>query len=179
MEDKSTQKRIKEEIFDWIKTIVIAIAVAYFITNVIIINAEVPTNSMENTIMIGDRLVANRLSYTFNEPKRGDVIVFPFPDDEEKLYVKRIVGLSNELVEIKEGVVYINGVMLEEDYVSSDIVGDTRNSTYLVPEGHLFMMGDNRKDSIDSRFWNNKFLDIEKIDGKVCFRYFPFPKFIK
>lgn len=179
MEDKSTQKRIKEEVFDWIKTIIIAVVVAFFITNVIIINAEVPTNSMEKTIMIGDRLVANRLSYIFTEPKRGDVIVFPFPDNEEKLYVKRIIGLSNELVEIKDGIVYIDGVMLEEEYVSSEIVGETRNSTFLVPEGHLFMMGDNRTYSVDSRFWNNKFLDIDKIEGKVCFRYYPFPKFIK
>lgn len=172
-------KNILKEVADWLITIFVAIVIAYFITHFLIINAQVPSNSMEKTIMTGDRLVANRLSYTFSEPKRGDIIVFPFPDDEEKLFVKRIIGLPGELVEIKDGYVYINGEILEEDYVSSAILDSTKNSIYVVPEGYLFMMGDNRRDSRDSRYWNNTYVDIEKISGKVLFRYYPYPKIIK
>lgn len=168
------KKAIAKEVISWIKTIIVAILVALFITNFIIINAKVPTGSMKNTIMPNDRLIANRLAYTFSEPQRGDIVVFPYPDDESKLFVKRIIGLPNEVVEIVDGNVYIDGELLEEDYVSSQITDSTVNSgPYVVPEGHVFMMGDNRGNSEDSRYWQNTYLDENKILGKVMFRYYP------
>lgn len=85
--------KAKEELVSWIKTIVLAVAIALFINFVIIVNATVPTGSMENTIMAGDRVIASRLSYTFSDPERGDVVIFKYPDDEDVLYVKRIIGL--------------------------------------------------------------------------------------
>lgn len=168
------KKTVAKEAISWIKTIVVAILVALFITNFIIINAEVPTGSMKNTIMPNDRLIANRLAYTFSEPQRGDIVVFPYPDDESKLFVKRIIGLPGEVVEIVDGKVYIDGEPLEEDYVSSEITDGTANSgPYVVPENHVFMMGDNRGNSEDSRYWENTYLDEDKILGKVMFRYYP------
>lgn len=167
------------EIFGWIKTIVLAIVLAYFITNVLIVNAEVPTGSMKTTIMPEDRLIANRLSYIFSDINRGDIIVFPYPDDEETLFVKRVIGLPGEKVDIIDGKVYINDVLLEEDYCSSEIVDETRDSSYVVPDGHLFMLGDNRINSRDSRYWDNTYLDKEKVIGKVLCRYYPNPSFIK
>lgn len=178
MEDN--KKTILAEIFGWIKTIALAVILALFITKVIIVNAEVPTGSMKSTIMPNDRLIANRLAYNFSDVKRGDIIVFPYPDDEERLYVKRVVGLPGETVRIIDGDVYIDGEFLEEVYVSSEIVDDTRNAgPYEVPEGHFFMMGDNRGNSQDSRYWEHTYLEEEKIIGKVLFRYYPMPGLIK
>ncbi len=173
-ENETNKKNVKDEIISWIKTFVVAIVVAVFITQVVIINAVVPTGSMKTTIMPEDRLIAFRLAYMFTDVERGDIVVFPFPDDESKLFVKRVIGLPNEVVEIIEGKVYIDGELLDEEYVSSEIIDSTRNSgPYVVPEGSLFMMGDNRLNSEDSRYWNNKFLEEDKIAGKVLFRYYP------
>ncbi len=172
MEEK--ENSVIKEIFSWIKTIVLAVIVALFITRVIIVNAEVPTGSMKTTIMPGDRLIANRLAYNFSEIKRGDIIVFPYPDDESALFVKRVVGLSGDVIEIIDGEVFINGEKYDEPYVSSEIIDITRNSgPYTVPEGHLFMMGDNRGNSEDSRYWDNTYLDSEKVIGKAMFTYYP------
>ncbi len=172
MEDKKSY--YKKEAISWIKTILFAIFFAYIITHFIIVNAEVPTGSMKSTIMPGDRLIANRLAYTFSDVERGDIVVFPYPDDESVLFVKRVIGLPGDVVEIIEGNVYINGEQLDEPYVSSPIIDSTRNSgPYIVPEGHLFMMGDNRGNSEDSRYWENTYLEEDKIVGKVLFRYYP------
>ncbi len=174
---------ILKEIWSWIKTIIIAVCLALFITNYIIVNARVPTGSMATTIRPDDRLVANRLSYLFNDPSRGDIIVFPFFEEgvEPVLYVKRIVGIPGETIEIIEGDVYINGEKLTETYVSSSPIHDqVYNLGPLdIPEGHYFMMGDNRGDSADSRYWNDKFLSEEHIIGKVLFKYYPVPGLIK
>lgn len=173
-------KNGKSEIFEWIKTIGLALIIAYIITHYIIINAVVPSDSMETTIMTGDRLITNRLAYTFKDPERGDIIVFPYPDDEDVLFVKRVIGLPGETVTIEDGNVYIDGELLEEDYVSSDIIDKTRNSgPYVVPEDSVFVMGDNRLMSKDSRYWENKYVSEDKILGKVLFRYFPLPKIVK
>lgn len=177
---EENNKTILGEIFGWIKTIALAVILALFITKVIIVNAEVPTGSMKSTIMPNDRLIANRLAYNFSDVKRGDIIVFPYPDDEERLYVKRVIGLPGETIRIIDGDVYIDGEFFEEDYVSSEINDDTRNAgPYEVPEGHFFMMGDNRGNSQDSRYWEHTYLEEEKIIGKVLFRYYPIPGLIK
>lgn len=160
------------ELFSWIKTIVLAVVIAVFINSVVIVNATVPTGSMENTIMPGDRIIALRLTYYFSEPQRGDIVVFKYPDDESTLYVKRVIGLPGETVEVKDGKVYINGAdkPLNDDFVKDEPVGDY--GPYEVPEDCYFMMGDNRNNSLDSRFWVNKYVQKNKILGKVYFKYF-------
>ena len=169
----------KEELISWIKTIVLAVLIALFINFVLIVNATVPTGSMENTIMTKDRVVALRMSYLFSDPERGDVVIFKYPDDETMLYVKRVIGLPGDTVEIKDGSVYINGSEepLEEDYIRETTEGDY--GPYEVPEGCYFMMGDNRNNSLDSRFWNNKFVEEDKILGKVVFKYYKKPGLVK
>ncbi|MBS5794469.1 MAG: signal peptidase I [Clostridiales bacterium] len=166
-------QKIKKELIDIIKTIIIAIIVAFVITHFIIVNAVVPTGSMKNTIMPNDRLVAFRLSYLFSDPERYDIIVFKAPDDESTLYVKRIIGLPGEKVNIIDGKVFINDqeVPLEDDYIMEDMLGSF--GPYTVPQGSYFMLGDNRNDSQDSRYWENTFLPKENILGKVLFKYYP------
>lgn len=167
-----------KEVFTWIMTIVLAIAAAMLINNYVIIKAEVPTGSMENTIQADDCILGFQLAYLFSEPERGDVVIFPWPDDPSVTYVKRIIGLPNETVEIKDGAVYIDGVALQEDYLKEEMRGSY--GPYVVPDGCYFMLGDNRNSSADSRRWENTFLKREDIIAKVLFRYSPnfywFPK---
>jgi signal peptidase I len=162
-------KKVIKEVISWILVFVIAIIAATLIKEYIIYNVEVPTGSMEHTIEIGDRVVTSRLSYLSSDPRRGDIVVFPFPDDEEMDYIKRIIGLPGETIEGKDGLVYIDGNPLEEPYVTEAL--DSDFGPYEVPEDSYFMMGDNRNNSQDSRYWENKFLAREKIEGKAILRY--------
>ncbi|MFU0827063.1 MAG: Signal peptidase I [Lachnoclostridium sp.] len=169
----------KNEVLDWLKVILIALAISFILNNFVIVNAQVPTASMENTVMTHDRVFAFRLSYLFSDPKRGDIVIFPFPDDESQTYLKRIIGLPGETVEIKDGKVYINNSKepLQEDYLKEKPVGDY--GPYKVPEDSYFMLGDNRNISLDSRYWKNTFVSKDKILGKVILRYYPSFKLLK
>jgi signal peptidase I len=166
---------IKKEVISWVETIVFAFICAFIITHVFIVNARVPSASMETTIMTGDRLVANRLAYVASDPQRYDIVVFKFPDDPEQktLYIKRIIGLPGDKVEIKDNEIYIND---NPNPIDSSFIKEpmfTPDAVYEVPEDCYFMMGDNRNNSADSRFWNDKFVKKEKILGKAVFRYYP------
>lgn len=169
-------KRIIKEIISWILVLSAAFLLALFINKFIILNEEIPSGSMENTIMTGDRVFTYRQAYLFSDPKRGDIIVFPFPDDESVDYIKRIIGLPGETVEGKDGLVYIDGEPLEESYVKEEINEDF--GPFEVPEDSYFMMGDNRNDSADSRYWNDPFVKKEKIKSKAIFKY-PHFKWLK
>ena len=168
------KSEVRDEIVSWIKTIVLALFLAWGINTFIIVNAEVPTGSMENTIMPGDRIVAFRLSYLFTDPEQGDVVVFHYPDDPtgETLYVKRIIGVPGDTIEINKGRVYINDSRqpLVESYLKEKPVGDF--GPYHVPEDSYFMMGDNRNGSNDARFWDTTYVERDKLLGKVIFRYY-------
>ncbi len=164
-------KNVLKELFSWVMVVVCAFVLAFVITHYVIIKAEVPTGSMISTIQIDDRLIGNRLAYLFSDPKRGDIVIFPYPDDERETYIKRIVGLPGETLEIVDGVLYIDGVVYEEDYLNEPMVGSF--GPFTVPEGHYFMMGDNRNHSWDSRYWTNHYVEKGKILGKAWLRYEP------
>ena len=115
--------KIWHEIWDYVKMIIIVVAVVLVINNVVLINAKIPSESMEKTVMTGDRLFGFRLAYGINldlfgnqiskkisDPKRDDIVIFKYPDDESQLFIKRVIGLPGETVEIKDGNVYIDGV---------------------------------------------------------------------
>lgn len=167
----------KKEIISWAKLIIVAVVIAFAINNLVIINAEVPSGSMEQTIHEKSRMIGFRLSYVFSSPKRGDIIIFKYPDDEKDNYVKRVIGLPGEYVEVKNGIVYINDEPLDEDYVyflggKVDLRGDFEKT--LVPEGSYFVLGDSRNNSKDSRFWTTThFVTEDKIMGKALFVYYP------
>lgn len=169
---------IFSDVLSIVKTVAISIAIALFINNFIIINAKIPTGSMETTIMTGDRVIVNRLYYNFEEVKRGDIVVFMNPnlDDDKELLIKRVIGLPNETIDIVNGVVFVNGVEYAEDYISNN--DEFYNGTFEVPEDSYFMLGDNRMYSIDSRYWTNSYVSEDKILGKALLRYFPNISFI-
>ena len=171
------ERKILKEILTNIGIIVLALAFGFFLNKYMIANAQVPTSSMETTVMAGDRILVNRLSYVFGEPKRGDIVTFIYPDEGETLYLKRILGLPGETIEGKDGVIYIDGAPLEKDFTQE--VSDEDFGPYQVPEGTYFMMGDNRNDSWDSRYWEHKFVEKEDIIGKAAVSYFPHPRVLK
>lgn len=98
-------------------------------------------------------------------------MIFKFPDDEKVLYIKRVIGLPGETLEVKDGHVYINGAVLDEPYLN--VTTDGSFGPYRIPEGGYFMMGDNRNDSADSRYWHNTYLYRDGMVGKAVFRYWP------
>ena len=167
--NSSTLKVVLEYVF----SIAIAVFAALLINNFILLNAKVPSGSMENTIMTGDRLFGFRLSYLFSNPERGDIIIFKYPDNESVNYIKRVIGLPGETVTISDGKVYINHseTPLKEEYLKEEWLVMNDNMEFIVPEDCYFMMGDNRNNSKDSRYWKNTFVSKDKILAKAIFRY--------
>ena len=126
--------------------------------------------------MTGDRLIGNRLAYLNSDPERGDIVIFLYPDNEKELFIKRVIGLPGDTVTVKQGKVYINNsdIPLDESaYVVTTPLGDF--GPFKVPEGAYFMMGDNRNNSMDSRYWNQPYVYKDKILGKAWMRYWPKP----
>jgi len=168
---KSAMGIIIGDIISWTKMIIFTVAFALFLNHFVIVNASIPTGSMENAIMAGDRIVAFRLSYVFSEPARFDIVIFRYPDDETQLYVKRIIGMPGETVNIRDGRVYINDSTepLRYDFVRGIVFGDY--GPFEVPEESFFVLGDNRGNSEDSRNWQNPYVHQNAILGRAIFRY--------
>ena len=131
--------------------------------------------------LVAALLIGNRLAYVVGEPERGDIVVFRYPDDESEIYVKRVIGLPGDTIDIEDGKIYINGSTepLQEDYLKEEWTVATGPYTFEVPEGSYFMMGDNRNDSWDARYWSNTYVTKDKILGKALFTYWPFAHFGK
>ena len=170
---KEQELNVKQEITEWIIVVVLAVVISVLMNQFILINAHVPSSSMENNIMAGDRIFGYRLAYRKDEPKRGDVVIFKYPDDESQLFIKRVIGLPSETVTVIDGQVYINDseTPLDEPYLAQEMIGTF--GPFEVPEGSYFMMGDNRNYSADARFWSNTYVYKDKILGKALFRYYP------
>lgn len=178
-QENKKKQNFRKEVRSWIVCIVATLAITLFITNFVIVNASIPSGSMENTIMTGDKLIAFRTAYLFSEPKRGDVIIFKYPDDETEWYIKRVIALPGETIEVKDGKVYINKSKksLKEPYIKEEPVDDF--GPYKVPDNGYFVMGDNRNSSNDAREWQTHYVTREEIIGKASFRYYPSLKWIK
>lgn len=168
-----------KELFSFLISFVVAVAIAMFMQRFIIINANIPSGSMENTIMTGDRVIGNRLAYLFENPQRGDIVIFKYPDDERQLFVKRVIGMPGETVVIEDAKVYINGVLLEENYLKEEWVIDADSYTFVVPANSYLVLGDNRNNSKDSRYWLNTYVKEEQLLGEAVFCYWPFKNFGK
>ena len=164
----------KKEIWEWVKIIVSAAVIALVLNNFIIANSKVPSGSMENPIMTNDRVIGSRLSYLFADPERGDIVIFHYPENEKVYFVKRVIGLPGDTVDIYGGHVYLNGSQepLMEEYIREPMMPEIPMH-FEVPEDCYFMLGDNRNYSKDARFWTNTYVKKEKIIAKVLFRYYP------
>ncbi len=173
MEDNN-ENDMKTEAMEWIKSIATAVVIAVLIKSFIFNTTYVLGNSMNPTLYEKDRLFANKVPLYFQGPKRGKVVVLEAPDDPKKDYIKRVIGLEGDIVEILDGKIYVNGSILKEDYIESGAYTHVYNrDTWEVGKDEVFVLGDNRDEgaSKDSRYFGN--VPLENIKGITGFRYFP------
>ncbi|NLV76000.1 MAG: signal peptidase I [Tissierellia bacterium] len=177
MDQNQDNKDTKKEILEWIKSILLAIVIAVLIKTFIFNTTYVLGNSMYPTLHEKDRLFANKIPLYFSGPDRGEIVVLKAPDSENKDYIKRVIGIGGDTVAIIDGQVYLNGELLEEDYIEEGSYTQVYEDNYWeVPEGYVFVLGDNREEgaSKDSRYFGC--VPVDSIKGITSFRYFPFNK---
>jgi signal peptidase I len=185
---KSGKGKLRENI----EALVIAVILALFIRAFVVQAFKIPSGSMQNTLLIGDYILVNKFIYgvkipftkitviPVKNPKRGDIVVFKYPKDPSKDFIKRVVAVGGDTIMIRDKRVYINDELQKEDFAvhtdnrilpSSGVYGTTRDNLapLKVPEGKLFVMGDNRDESNDSRFW--EFADVSAVKGKAFIIY--------
>ena len=148
--------------------LVVTLAVVFVLFRVLLQLAYVPSGSMETTIPTKSLLVGWRLPYVVSDPlpERGDIVTF-WSEEMDRVLVKRVIGLPGETVSIKDGFVYINGEKLDEDYLPVSGITQSEKTTFEVPAGHIFAMGDNRTGSNDARFWNEPYISVDHIRARV------------
>lgn len=182
-------KKAKSTFREYVEAIGMALLLALFIRTFIVQAFKIPSGSMIPTLQIGDHILVNKLSYgvripiwgqyllQYRQAQRGDVIVFVFPEDRSKDFIKRVVGVGGDVVEIRGKRVFVNGQPLEDPHAyfegdGAQGIGFQIRDDYgpkRVPENHIFVMGDNRDRSYDSRFWG--FVDLQDIKGKAFMIY--------
>ncbi|MCZ7626271.1 MAG: signal peptidase I [Candidatus Methylomirabilota bacterium] len=168
--DKSVARQYAE-------AVVIAVILALVVRTFVVQAFKIPSGSMLQTLQVGDHILVNKFLFWFTNPQHGDIIVFKYPQDEGRDFIKRVVGLPGDKVEIRAKQLYINDQPVTEPYAihldpaAFDDPGSSRDNfgPVVVEPGHLFMMGDNRDYSMDSRFWG--LLDMKKIRGKAFVIY--------
>jgi signal peptidase I len=179
----------KSKLREYVEAILLAIVIAFFIRTFVIQAYKIPSGSMKPTLLIGDHILVSKFNYGIKlpfirstlipvgTPKRGDIVVFIYPEDRSKDFIKRLVGLPGDTVEVRDKQILLNGQPWKETHgVHSDsliIPGAVQPRDNLgpvrVPEGSLFVMGDNRDESYDSRFWG--FVDMKDVLGKALIIY--------
>lgn len=198
---ESSQKEQKEQISqswfekhrDNIRTVSIALILAFLLRTFIIEPRFIPSGSMEPTLLVNDRIIVEKVSYSLRDPQRGEIIVFyppksPAIEDNTKAYIKRLIGLPGDRISIHDGKVFVNDRALTENYIAEppDYIfpnqaqnleslsssQDSRYKSITVPQGYYWMMGDNRNSSNDSHIWG--FLPRQNMIGRAFLRFFPF-----
>lgn len=170
-----SKKKIKKEATDWFKSLIWAIAIAVVVRIFFVGNFKIPTTSMVPTLKVGDRLLSNNIIYKIRTPRRGEVVIFKYPEDPKRDFVKRLVGLPGENLEIKSGKIYINGEIIEGNpvayiyYYSDGYFGN--NGEVKIPASSYYVLGDNSVNSKDSRYWG--FVPAKSMVGKALFIYWP------
>lgn len=160
-----------EEIKDWVISILVAVVLALFIRYFIVELYLVDGPSMRPTLQSQERLVVNKFVYRFRAPERNDILVFKYPQDQSRDFIKRVIAIPGDTIEIKNGRVFVNQQLLNETYILSQTRGDYPLTT--IPEGHIFVMGDNRNNSEDSRFADVGFVPYDLIKGKAVMVFWP------
>ncbi len=166
----------KRVIREWVESIVIALVLALAVRTFIVQAFKIPTGSMRPTLLEGDRILVNKFLYRFKEPERGDVVVFKYPEDPKRDFIKRLVGKGNEKISLQEGRLLINGEKVTEGafgeryYYNQGLYGQEKEPVQ-IPPGHFYVLGDNSASSRDSRFWG--FVPRRQIVGKAFLVYWP------
>jgi len=166
------------QILHFIWDLGLALLVVYLIITFVIQNTKVSGSSMEPTLHHHDAVIINKWIYYLKDPQQGDIIIFPYQGDPSKKYIKRIIALPGDLLDIQEGNIYINGKKLEESYITESwIVKGNVVYPFSVPDDHYFVMGDHRDHSADSRFEEVGTVKKNQIIGKAWVRIWPLKQF--
>jgi len=165
-------KEIVNFIKETLSIIVIAFILAMVLRTFVIEGRIIPSSSMEPTIQVQDRVMVNKFIYYFTDPQRGDIIVLAPPEilNTNQDYIKRVIGLPGETIEIKDGKVYVDGKALNEPYLAEPITYEF--GPVEIPENSLLVLGDNRNHSFDSHYWN-AWLTRDRVKGKAFLTYWP------
>lgn len=178
---KSYLKKFLKSIFNRenVEVVVTAVILALIIRTFVVQAFKIPTGSMRTTLIEGDRILVNKFIYRFTKPKRGDIIVFKYPEDKKKDFIKRLIALGGETVRIDDGDIWVDGVLIEAPntikqiyyYNKPDAPYGADQSNIKVPENSYFVLGDNSASSRDSRYWG--FVPKEYLVGKAFIIYWP------
>ena len=172
-----TRQDLIRETKEWAHSIVVALVLTLIIRTFVVQAFKIPSGSMRPTLTEGDKLFVNKFIYRFNPPQRGDIIVFKYPVDPKKDFIKRLVGLSGDTVEIRDGKIYVDSKVLDDPatfgkfyYYNHDPYGGPGDKIH-VPDNAYYVLGDNSANSQDSRFWG--FVPKKNVLGKAIFRWWP------
>lgn len=154
-------------LIDVSETILLSL-ILFLAINAITARIRVDGFSMEPTLQSGEFVIVNKVSYRLGDPERGDIVVFHFPRNPEREYIKRIIGVPGDHIQVSEGQVFINDILLDEPYIKAD---PSYVGSWTVPEESLFVLGDNRNNSSDSHNWG--WVPMEELIGKAVFVYWP------
>jgi signal peptidase I len=168
VEKKKKQSGVVKFLVDILETLIWAV-VLFVLINLVSARVRVDGGSMMPTLTNGELVIVNKLVYHLGEPERGDIIVFYFPVDPSQEFIKRVIGLPGDQVSIHKGAISINGQRLDEPYLS---VNTSYDGDWSVAEGQLFVLGDNRNNSLDSHNWGT--VPMDYVIGKALFIYWPF-----
>jgi signal peptidase I len=169
MEADQEQPKSGSTLRELLETLILTVVTYLLVRTFLFETYRVVGQSMDPTLEQDERLIVSKLSYRLHDPQRGDIIVFHDPQDPSRNLIKRIIGLPGEMLEIRDGQVFINEQPLNEPYINGHMNGTEPPTP--VPEGYYFVMGDNRNNSSDSRSWGP--LAKDKIVGKAAFTYWP------
>ena len=169
---------VMRELLGWLFYILIIIGLTYLIITYVGQRTRVSGSSMETTLSDGDNLIVDKLSYRFQDPKRFDIVVFPYKYEENTYYIKRIIGLPGDTVQVKDGYTYINGELLESDSYGAEVMieAGVASEPITLGEEEYFVLGDNRNHSLDSRDPSVGILKREDLIGRAWVRIYPFDK---
>lgn len=157
-----------------IKDLILILLIAFIINSFLFQNAVVSGNSMSPTLKDKNIVLVDKISYRFSKPARGDIVVFPYKENHSTKYIKRIIALPNDRIDIKNDGIYINSEKLNEEYILEEMFSfGNVDFPLTVPEGEYFVLGDNRNDSIDSRYSDIGFIPKDRLIGKVILRIWP------
>jgi len=188
LEERAEKIKKKSTIREYAEAAAIAILLALFIRAFVVQAFKIPSGSMEPTLLVGDHILVNKFLYgiklpylqttliPISDPERGDIIVFIYPEDKDKDFIKRVIGVPGDKIQMQGKQIFVNGLPFDDRYGFYDEKAGNPNRSFgpvVVPKGHYFVMGDNRDHSMDSRFWG--FVPSEAVKGKAFIIYWSWP----
>lgn len=176
---KSDEGSWQDTVSDWMVSIIIAVCLAFCIRSFIFEPYLVEGRSMYPTLINHERLIVYKLGYFFSDPEKGQIVVFRYPQDQRRDFIKRVIATAGDTVELRDGKVFVNDRLIEENYTWKKDPKGLNHSNYrksVVPRDTIFVLGDNRNNSEDSRFADVGYVPLDLVKGRAVIAFWPFDK---